>query len=143
MSAIKYRLRELLPSLSEQSKACKDREVRSRLSLIKKIVRSERDVSSACDFQGLGRDSFYSWGKRLLEKKNISALAPLSRKPHRSPRKTKSETEKKIVELRNKKPFQGPERLANAMEDIHAIVIPPSTVYAVLVRNKLISREYR
>jgi hypothetical protein len=94
-------------------------------------------------FQGVGRDSFYEWGNRLLEKKDISALASHSRKPHHSPNKTKKEIEKKIVELRNKKPFQGPERLAVELEDDYAIVVPPGTIYAVLVRNKLISEEYK
>jgi transposase InsO family protein len=143
MSGLKYRLRELLPSLSEQGRACQDREIKKRLYLVKAITTSRRTIKAACDFRGVSRDRYYEWSKRLLREKNISALSSLSRRPHRSPRQTKSETETKIVRLRNKKPFQGPERLSVAMQDEYATNVPPSTIYAVLVRNKLISKEYR
>jgi hypothetical protein len=127
MSALKYRLRELLPSLSEQAKGCQDREIKKRLYLIKGIVSSPRTIKAACDFRGIGRDKFYQWAERLLEKRNILGLAPLSRRPHRSPRRTKPEIEKKIIVLRNKKPFQGPERLSVALEDEYATHLSPST----------------
>ena len=143
MSNLKYRLRELLPRLSEQSKVCHDKVVKRRLYVIRAIATSKRTIKAACDFRGVGRDQFYEWAKRLLIQENIFALAPLSRKPHRSPNQTNLETEKKIVELKNKRPFQGPNRLSVALEDEYAMVVSPSTIYAVLVRNKLISREYR
>ena len=143
MSSLKYRLRELLPSLSEQAKSCRDRDIKRRLYLIKAITTSRRSIKSACDFRGVSRDRFYEWSRRLLKDKSISALAPLSRKPHRSPKQTKVEIEKKIVRQRNKKPFQGAERISVALEDAFGLCVPASTIYAVLVRNKLISKEYR
>jgi transposase InsO family protein len=143
MSSLKYRLRELLPSLSESAKQCRDKGIKSRLYQIKKIVSSSRSIAAACEFRGVGRDKFYEWGNRLLEQRDIIALAPRSRRPKRNPNQTNSEIEKKIVELKIKKPFQGPERLSVAFEDAYECFIPPSTIYAVLVRNKLISKEYR
>jgi len=143
MSSLKYRLRELLPSLSEQGKSCQDRAIKQRLYLVKAIAQSRRTIKAACEFRGVGRDRFYEWARRLLEKKSISALSPRSRKPLRSPNQTKAETEKKIVVLRNKKPFQGPERLSVALEEQYGLLVPPSTIYAVLVRKEKISKEYR
>ncbi|NDG33055.1 hypothetical protein EB118_23680 [bacterium] len=143
MSEIKYRLRKLLPSLSEQSKACRDREIKQRLYVIKAIAKSERTITAACEFRGLGKDKFYEWANRLLASENISALKAKSRKPKTSPNQTKPEIEKKIIRRRNKSPFEGPERISIGLEDEFGVVIPPSTVYAVLVRNKLISEEYK
>ena len=143
MSLLKYRLRELLPRLSEQGKGVKDKEVRRRLYLIRAIVSSKRTLKAACDFRGVGRDKFYEWANRLLEHGNVLDLRPQSRRPKRSPNKTKEKIEKKIVRIKNKKPYLGPERISVALEDEFSIHIPPSTIYAVLVRNKLISKEYR
>jgi len=143
MSYLKYRLRELLPRLSEQAKRCKDRTIKRRLYLIKAVVLSTRTIKSACEFRGIGRDSFYQWAQRLLEKRDISALSPLSRRPHRSPNQTKRAIEKKILEVKNKEPFLGPERISNALDELYAISIHPSTAYAVLKRNNAISKEYR
>ena len=143
MSSLKYRMRELLPRLSEQAKGCQDRTIKQRLYLIKAIISSKRTIKAACEFRGVGRDSFYQWTRRLLEKKDILALSPISRRPHRSPTQTKPAIEKKILELKNKQPFLGPERISNALEEQYAMSIHPSTTYAVLKRNKAISKEYR
>ena len=143
MSSLKYRLQKLLPSLSEQSKSCQDREIKQRLYVIKAIATSKRTIKAACEFRGIGRDQFYEWANRLLDKGDITGLVSKSKRPKRSPKRTSPRIEKKISLLKNKKPFLGPERLSRELEKNHKMVCPPSTVYAVLRRNKLISKEYR
>lgn len=144
MTRLKYRLRELLPRLSEQAKVCQEGEIKRRLFHIRAVANSQRSIKAACEFRGIGRDSFYQWTERLLEQEDISALAPLSRRPKtRAANQTKASIEKRVIELRNKKPYQGPERLSDALEEEFGIHLPPSTIYAVLNRNKLISKEYR
>lgn len=143
MPPLKYRLRELLPRLSEQAKSCQDREVKTRLYLIRAIVNSSRTLKAACEFRGVCRDSFYRWAKRLLKDESLDGLRSESRRPKKSPRQTSQRIERKISRLKNKEPFLGPERLSRRLEQEHAMKCPPSTVYAVLKRNKLISHEYR
>src|SRR5579883_2614554 len=143
MSSVKYRLRKLLPSLAEQSKGCRDRKVKKRLYLIKAIVSSRRSLKAACEFRGVTREQFYEWSRRLLAGGEISSLAPRSRRPHKSPNQTKPAIEKKILEIKNKMPFLGPERIANRLEELYVSQVSPSTIYAVLKRNKAISKEYR
>lgn len=143
MSSKKYQLRELLPSLSEQAKGCKDKELKRRLYLIKAIVGSERTLKGACDFRGVCRDTFYRWVKRLLRQKSIEALKDISKRPKRSPNQTSPRIERKIKVIKRKEPYLGPERISYVLEEEHSILCHPSTVYAVLRRNKLISKEYR
>jgi transposase len=143
MSRLKYRLRELLPRLSEQAKSCKDRTIKSRLYQIKAVVLSARTIKAACDFRGIGREKFYQWANRLLVQENVQALVPQSRRPKKNPNQTKREIEKKIIEVKKKWPFMGPERIANELEDNEGLIVSPSTIYAVLIRTKLISKEYR
>jgi hypothetical protein len=143
MSSLKYQLRELLPSLSEQAKGCKDQEVKRRLYLVKAIVNSERTLKAACDFRGVCRDTFYRWTGRLLKQKKIEALKDDSKRPKRSPNQTSPRIERKIRVIKRKEPYLGPDRISYVLEEEHAMECPPSTVYAVLRRNKLISKEYR
>jgi hypothetical protein len=142
MSCLKYRLKEILPRLSEQAKVCKDPEVKRRLYLIKGVVSSERTIKGACDFRGVCRDTFYRWSRGLLKTGSLEGLGDESRRPKRSPNQTGVRIERKIKALRKKEPFLGPERISRRLQK-HHMACPPSTVYAVLKRNKLISREYR
>lgn len=142
MSSLKYRLRELLPRLSEQAKSCKDPEVKRRWYLIKAVVSSERPIKGACDFRAVCRDSFYRWAGELLRTKSLEGLADRSRRPKRSPLRTAQRIERKIKAIRKREPYLGPERISHRLMR-HSIDCAPSTVYAVLKRNNLISKEHR
>lgn len=143
MSALKYQLQSLLPSLAAQARACQDKEIKRRLYFIKKVVFSEKQISSVCRSEGRSRETLYKWGRKLVKSKTLEALSSKSRRPKQSPNQISQRIERKIRVLKNKRPFEGPQRISQRLFDTHKIKCPPSTTYAVLRRNKLISKEYR
>ncbi len=143
MSSIKYRLRELLPSLSFEANQLKDVEARKRFYLIRAVCSSVKDIKKVCEFRGVSTDFFYKWAKRLLEKKDLSALLSKSRAPRRIWNKTPKRVEKRIVSLRNQTPFKGPERLSRKLKMKFNMKCPAGTVARILKRKGLVTKAYR
>ncbi|NDF13455.1 MAG: transposase [Proteobacteria bacterium] len=141
MSAKKYRLRELLPSLSAQAKSISDAEIKARFKLLKAVAESPQTVERKCRQEGKSKQYFHKWAKVLLKTKDILSLASRSRRPKRSPRKTPRRVVKRVRKLRELEPFSGPERISQDLKDHFNIDCPPSTVYQVLKREKLISTD--
>lgn len=142
MSSIKYRLEKLLPSLVAEARKTKDPEIKARFYLIKAVVRSKKSVKKVCESRGESRENFYFWARRLLKGKALSCLSSSSRKPKKSPNQTPKRVEKRIIKLRALEPYNGPEVISEDLKRIFNIKCPPSTVYQVLKRNKLIKEEY-
>jgi len=142
MSALKDQLRLLLPKLSAEANANQTKEIKRHLYLIRSVCESKKSVKQVCGKLGVSTDQFYLWGKRLKKFKTISCLAGKSRKPKYSPRQTKVRIERKILALRKAEPSHGPERISFDLRRLFNIVCAPGTVYNVLKRLKLISKEY-
>ena len=143
MSALKNQLKLILPKLSKEANANQDKEIKRHLYLIKAVCSSTKSVKQVCEKRGVSTDQFYLWAKRLKKFKSIACLGSLSRKPKYSPRQTKKRVERKILLLRKVEPSHGPERISFDLNRLFRIVCPPATVYNVLKRLKLISKEYR
>ncbi len=141
MSDLKYQLRRLLPTLSGEAKQLKDPEARERLYLLKKVATSSKPIETVCNSKGRSKGYFYEWGARLLEAGSVLALVSKSRKPKSCPHQTTKRVEKKIRKLRVAEPYQGPERISQDLMDLYKIKCPPSTVYSVLRRLNLITKE--
>jgi len=141
MSAIRYRLEKLLPSLAAEARREKDPEIKSRFYLIKAVVNSKRSVKEVCESRGESTDSFYKWAGRLLKGKSLSALKPQSKRPKRSPNKTPRRVEKRILKLRRAEPYNGPDVISYDLKALFNIKCPPSTVYNVLKREGMIKES--
>lgn len=139
MSQLKNQLRKILPSLSEEANKCRDREIKERLGLIKAVVNSKKSVTKACAAVGISTDFFSKWAKRLIKQRSLMALKPHSRRPKRSAKKTQHRVEKRVIAMRKAEPFLGPDRISFELKRLFNIVCAPSTVYAILRRNKLIT----
>ncbi len=139
MSDLRYQLRKLLPILSDEARTLKDREAKQRLYLIKAVVASSKPVSVVCEKRGQSTQHYYSWARRLLKAKSLSALLSRSKRPKRSPGKTSERVEKKIHSLRIAEPYRGPDHISRDLANLFKIICPPSTVHAVLKRRGLIS----
>jgi transposase InsO family protein len=142
MPALKNKLRLILPQLSKEANANQDKEIRRHLYLIKAVCSSPKSVNQVCEARGVSTDQFYLWGRRLLKSKKLSSLKSKSKKPKRSPNQTAKKTERKILQLRKAEPSHGPERISFYLERFFKIICAPSTVYNVLLRLKLISRDH-
>lgn len=142
MSALRNQLRLILPSLSKEANANQDKEIKRHLYLIKAVCASEKSVKQVCEGRGVSTDQFYLWAKRLRKFKTLLCLVSKSRKPRRSPRQTKKRIERKILALRRSEPSHGAERISFDLNRLFKIICAPMTVYNVLKRLKLISRDH-
>lgn len=71
-----------------------------------------------------------------------SALADRSRRPHRSPLRTPSALEERVLQLRRAHPAWGGRKLARRLQDQGYSDVPsPSTITAILARHGLITAE--
>lgn len=139
MSQTKYRLQELLPSLSAQAKSISEIEVKKRFKFLKVVAESPKSVEHKCRDEGQSPQAFYKWAKLLLKTKDIWSLKSRSRRPKRSPTQTAKRVTKRVRKLRALEPFAGPERISQDLKSLFNIDCPPSTVYNVLKREGLIS----
>jgi len=141
MSQLRNQLRKLLPRFSKEANKITDSEARSRWMKLKKITESPKSLAQACRFFGMSEDAYSKWGKRLLKCPRAEALLSKSRKPYQSPNKTKPRLEKKVLKVRRVEPYLGPERISDTLEDLYATRVPPSTVYAILRRAKVVGKK--
>ena len=144
MPSLKLQLRKILPGLSEQANRNKDRQIKSRLYLIKAVAQSPKSVERVCQSRGVSTDSFYNWARQLLKKPlDLKSLKSRSTKPKSCPHQTPKRVEKRIRNLRLVEPSHGPERISFDLKRLFNIVCHPSTVYAVLLRLGMITEFYK
>jgi transposase InsO family protein len=143
MSKLKDQLKEILPTLSREANHNRDPEVKFRLYALTSIVESKKDIKHACESKGVSTDFFYEWGNRLLKRRKLSSLESRSRRPKRSPSKTRPRVERKIRVMREAEPAHGPERISFYLSRLFNITCAPSTVYNVLGRLGFVDKEDR
>ena len=141
MSSLRYQLRKLLPSLSDEAKRLRDPDARGRLYLIKAVAESSKPIAHICEKRSSPTEYFYTWAKRLLKAKSIDALISRPRKPKRSPNQTPRRVVRRIVKLRKAEPHLGPDRISDDLKRLYKMDCPPSTVYAILKREGLITQD--
>jgi len=89
MSQLKVRLREVIVKLSPELKKIKDLKARTKFYHLEYICTSRLSVGRACGELGVSEDYFRKWAKRLLKSSKLSDLSELSRRPRKSPKKTR------------------------------------------------------
>lgn len=141
MSQLKKQLRMIIARLGKEANKLSDPEARSRWMKLRSISESPKTLASACRFYGASEDWYRKWGLRLKKNPRIEILSSKSKRPHRSPRKTKAHIEKKVLKLRRAEPSHGPERISYDMKMVFELVVPSSTVYAILKRAKLVAKS--
>ncbi len=141
MSQLKDQLRLMIPRLAKEANQLKDTEGRSRWMKLRAIVLSSKSISKACAAQGCSVDFFNKWGTRLLKNRRLVCLLSRSRKPYRSPNKTKTRIEKKVLKVRRVEPYLGPDRISDTVEKLFDLKVPPSTVFAILKRAKVVGKK--
>lgn len=98
------------------------------------------DVSRVCRHFSIPRATFYRWYKRY-DPFHLKSLENESRKPHRSPRRTESWLEQRVLTMKQKHPRWGKEKMAYALHrDDVTVNISSSTSYRILKRYERILR---
>ncbi|QYN19546.1 IS481 family transposase [Amycolatopsis sp. DSM 110486] len=95
--------------------------------LLVERVRAGRPVAHVVAELGISRATGYKWVRRYA-RDGDAGLADRSSRPHHSPRRTHTQTERQILQLRHDRRL-GPARIAGIL-DLHA-----STVHRVLTRH--------
>lgn len=145
MSQLKVKLKEILVKLSPELKKIKDLKARTRFYHLEYICSSRLSVGRTCGELGVSEDYFRKWAKRLLETSKLESLSELSKRPRRSPSRTRKNVIKMITTVRVANPFMGPERIHQRINEVFPTKKIPciSTVARTLKREGLISKTYR
>lgn len=141
MSQLRNQLRKLLPRFAKEANKIKNPEARSRWMRLRRITESTKSLVQACRFYGMSEDSYAKWGQRVLKNPTAKSLDSRSRKPHRSPNKTKPRAEKAILKIRRVEPYLGPDRLSMEAKKLFNLNVPPSTCFAILRRAKVVGKR--
>ena len=110
-----------------------------REEFVKRVLSHEKSKSALCREYGISRPTGDKWIARHLAGER---LIDLSRAPKTRPNKTDPETEKKIVEYREKYPGIGALKIRKIMENEQHTALPSvRTFNEIFKRNGLISKE--
>jgi len=98
--------------------------------------RKEKSFKELCkEFQISCRTGYTWWNRYKAD--GLGGMQERSRRPHHSPRRTKEETEKRVVELRQARPDWGARKLRKLLER-ESTHLPTSTIHRILLRYDLV-----
>jgi transposase InsO family protein len=106
-----------------------------------RLAEISESLSGLCRQFAISRKTGYKWLTRFRDS-GSAGLEEQSKRPHRSPRRTKEETEQRILAAREEHPAWGGRKLKRWLEDRGATGLPaPSTITEILRRHGLIDPE--
>ena len=103
----------------------------ARLAVVKYLETNRGNRSDAARVFGINRSVVYD----ILSKQAEGDLKDRSRVPKHQPNKTPAETEREVIEARNKTRM-GPKRLSIHLRKYKGIEVPAGTIRHILRRNK-------
>lgn len=110
-----------------------------REEFVKRVLSCEKSKSALCREYGISRPTGDKWIARYISGEKMKDL---SRAPKSRPNKTDPETEKKIVEYREKYPAIGALKMRTIMVNEHHTDLPSvRTFNEIFKRNGLITKE--
>jgi transposase InsO family protein len=123
---------------------------KSRSEFVSFAQRPGANISALALRFGISRKTAYKWLSRVRQSAPCDfapdatpsvehCLVNRSRRPIHSPQRTEAQIEAQILALRDAHPAWGGRKLACLMHTVHAVLIAPSTVSAVLHRHGRIS----
>lgn len=98
--------------------------------------RKEKSFKELCDEFRISCRTGYTWWNRY-KADGLGGMQERSRCPHHSPRRTKEETEKRVVELRRARPDWGARKLRKLLER-ESTHLPAGTIHRILLRYDLV-----
>lgn len=106
-----------------------------RKEFIYLVMKDSCCFSELCERFKISRKTGYKWVKRFLNQ-GESGLKDQPRKPKTSPKKTPSELEEKVLEMRRRHPAWGGRKIAYRLKDLGQKKPPaPSTITGILKRQ--------
>jgi transposase InsO family protein len=106
------------------------RQSKHRMKIIHHYLNVSSNASATCRYYGISRQVFYKWLNRY-RKLGDSGLYDLTKRPHKSPKKTSSDIVSRLLYLRVNYHF-GAGKISNYLKRYHNIEIAASTVHKIL-----------
>jgi len=108
-----------------------------RLRFAIRASSGQEEMKALCREFEISRPTGYLWLKRYRECERLQELAEISRRPHHSPKQTRTEIEQRVIALRNQYPDWGALKLVELLKQ-EQVKIPRITVHRILLRNGLV-----
>jgi transposase InsO family protein len=112
-----------------------------RVRFVVEAAQRTRSFKALCAAYEISRPTGYLWLERYREQ-GVAGIAEQSRKPHRSPRRTGSELERQVVELRLRYPDWGARKLGVVLAR-EGVGLPRNTIHRILLRHDLVREQER
>jgi transposase len=112
-----------------------------RVRFVVEATQKLRPFGALCAAYEISRPTGYLWLQRYRER-GVAGIAEQSRKPHRSPRRTGSELERQVTELRLRYPDWGARKLRVLLAR-EGVQLPRNTIHRILQRHDLIGLQER
>jgi len=107
-----------------------------RMEFVVAASRKEKSFKELCrEFQISCRTGYTWWNRYKAD--GLGGMQERSRRPHHSPQRTKEETEKRVVELRQARPDWGARKLRKLLER-ESTHLQTSTIHRILLRYDLV-----
>lgn len=112
-----------------------------RVEFVVAAHRKAKPFHELCEEFGISRPTGYLWVERY-RKQGLAGIAERSRRPQGSPRRTVTEQEQRVVELRGRYPDWGARKLQWMLAE-QGLRLAISTVHRILLRHGLVRMEDR
>ena len=112
-----------------------------RICFVVNASRHEKSLRELCKESKISRPTGYTWLRRL-EAGGIAGVVEKSRRPHRSPTRTATEIEQRVLELRQQRPDWGARKL-HALLKGEGMELPAITIHGILLRHNLVRPQDR
>ena len=113
--------------------------VEQRLSFLIEAGKSAETISDLCRRYGVSRKTGYKWLKRYKQCGTVAALKDQARRPRRSPRRTSSDREQRVLAVRDQKGW-GANKIAYVLGK-EGLALRAITIHRILKRNGRINAE--
>lgn len=112
-----------------------------RVRFVVEATQKLRPFGALCAAYEISRPTGYVWLQRYRQQ-GVAGIAEQSRKPHHSPRRTGSELERQVQELRVRYPDWGARKLRVLLAE-KGIQLPRNTIHRILQRHDLVPAQER
>jgi transposase InsO family protein len=117
--------------------------VEQRYKAVSEVLVEGATVTEVARRLGVSRQTVHTWLRRYGNG-GMADLADRSSRPDRCPHQTPAELEAAIITMRQAHPAWGPRRIRIELDRAGVVPLPArSTVYRILVRNRLIDPQRR
>jgi transposase InsO family protein len=112
-----------------------------RVRFVVEAVQGAKPFRALCSAYEISRPTGYLWVRRYRAH-GVAGIAEQSRKPHHSPRRTGSEMEQRVTQMRMRYPDWGARKLQVLLAR-EGVELPRNTIHRILLRHDLVRDEDR